>query len=247
MELECLRNVIESSSNLAVLLGIKVSMDCGCLNYRQEDGLYDLEQKYGLSPEEMFSAGFYNTRPRQFFQFYQNELLAHPGQPDECLWALKKLEERGIVKSIITRELFSLAKRAGCRQVIELHGSIYENKCPRCQKSYGIQYMRKGTPVPLCESCNIPVRPQVSLMGELVDSRKIFQAASALEQADTLLILGCHFESILVSTCLPYFNGDQVILINEEEHFSDRKANWVFHGKPRDIMPLLVGDMAKAV
>lgn len=245
MSIEHIRHMIESSSNLVCLLGLSVSMECGCLNYRQEDGLYDLEQQYGLSPEEIFSTGFYNTRPRQFFEFYQNEILDRIGEPDICIRTLARMERDGLVKAIITRELFSLPKRAGCRNVIELHGSIYENKCPRCQKTYPMEYMRKGRPVPLCASCGIPVRPQVCLLGELVDSTRIFEAAKAMEAADTLLILGCHFEAALVTNCLPYFKGNQIILINEQEHLSDRNASYVCHRKPKDVIPLLYGQSGR--
>lgn len=238
MSIEHLRHLITSSSNLVCLMGLSVSMECGCLNYRQEDGLYDLEQKYGLSPEEIFSTGFYYTRPRQFFEFYQNEILNRTGEPDACLKTLGRMEQDGLIKAIITRELFSLPKRAGCRNVIELHGSIYDNACPRCQKAYSLDYMREGRPVPLCRTCGVPIRPNVCLMGQLVDSTRIFEAAKVLEEADTLLILGSHFESVLVDTCLPYFKGRQIILINDREHLSDRNASYVLHQKPADVIPL---------
>lgn len=38
MEMTYVRKRIEEASNLVCLLGISTSMDCGCLNYRQEDG-----------------------------------------------------------------------------------------------------------------------------------------------------------------------------------------------------------------
>ena len=75
MEMTYVRKRIEEASNLVCLLGISTSMDCGCLNYRQEDGLYDLEQKYGHVPEEIFSSVFFSTRPQQFFDFYKTEIL----------------------------------------------------------------------------------------------------------------------------------------------------------------------------
>lgn len=84
MQADHIRNIIARSSDIVCLLGLKVSMDCGCLNYRQEEGLYDLELKYGYTPDEIFSASFYNTRPRQFFEFYQNEFLNRTGTPSAC-------------------------------------------------------------------------------------------------------------------------------------------------------------------
>ena len=244
MEMHYLKQVLANSSYIVVLLGIRASMDCGCLNYRQEDGLYELEKRYGLSPEEILSAGFYNSRPGKFFEFYKNEVLGNLGEPDECMKTLAFLEKNGRVRAVITRELYSLAKRAGCENVIELHGSVYDNKCPRCQKEYPVEYMKAAHGVPLCKDCGIPVRPQICLMGEMVDSRRICRAAEEMEKADTLLILGTHFESILVRTCLPYFNGKEIILVNEDKHLSDRKASCVYHERPVDFLPEAVKAMA---
>lgn len=239
MQEDRIREIIADSSNIVCLLGLKVSMDCGCLNYRQEDGLYDLEQRYGYAPEEIFSASFYNTRPRQFFEFYKNEILGRPGTPDACHHTLAKMEQDGILKAIVTRELFGLSKRAGCNNVMELHGNIYNNRCPRCGKEYHIDYMKAADPIPLCEKCGIPVRPQVCMMGEMLNSQIIAQAAVQVEQADTLLVLGCHLHSPLADNFLPYYKGSRLILINEEKHFLDNRADFVLNEKPSDILPLL--------
>ena len=56
--------------------------------------------------------------------------------------------------------------------MINLHGTIYENQCPRCKKQYTLEYIQNSPrKVPLCEKCNIPVRPLISLFGEMVDWR----------------------------------------------------------------------------
>lgn len=239
MDLNYAKHMIEDSEYLVCLLGISTSMDCGCLNYRQEDGLYDLEQQYGYAPEEIFSSVFFNTRPRQFFEFYKNELLGKTGEPDICMKTLAMMEADGKLKSIITRELFSMPGRAGCRNVIKLHGSIYDNRCPRCGKHFNMSYMKQASGVPLCTSCHIPVRPGVNLIGDRMNSSKISQASVEISKADTLMILGGHMQTLLVTTMLPYFSGKRILLINQEDHPSDRIADFVYHGKPRDILPLL--------
>lgn len=239
MSLNYAKKIIENSSHMVSLLGITMSMDCGCLNYRQEEGLYDLEEKYGRAPEEIFSATYYNTRQKQFFDFYKNEILAYPGVPNKGFETLAKMEKDGVLKAIVTRELYSLPKRAGCQNVIELHGSIYRNKCPRCGKNYSIDYMKEAPGIPLCPDCKVPIRPQVCFVGELIDSTLIANASTEIEQADTLLILGSHLQSILVQTCIPYFKGDKIILINEKEHHMDDKADCVIHAKPSEVLPLL--------
>lgn len=237
MSLEGLQNAIQKSRNIVCLLGVNASQDCGCLNYRWGDRIYELESRYGQSPEEIFSAVFYNTRTKQFFDFYQKEILSTLGTPDACMHTLARMEQDGKLNAVITREIFSLAKRAGCKNVLELHGSIYRNKCPHCGKEYDIEYMKKGKTVPLCEKCGVTVRPQVCLVGEVIDNQILTAAANEIQKADLLLILGCNMNAMLTTTCVKYFNGDRMVLINEKEHYKDDVADMVYHAKPRDILP----------
>ena len=46
----------------------------------EPEDAYDIESRYGYSPEELFSAAFYNTRPSQFYEFYKNEVLSKRGR-----------------------------------------------------------------------------------------------------------------------------------------------------------------------
>ena len=48
---------------------------------------------------------------------------------------MAELEEKGLFQTIITRRVFGLPERAGCKNVINLHGSVYENYCPHCGKN----------------------------------------------------------------------------------------------------------------
>ncbi|NCC45350.1 MAG: hypothetical protein EOM18_17590, partial [Clostridia bacterium] len=129
MKLEHMRNAIQRSSNLVCLMGRRVSLDTGCDFYGGDDFAYDVEMKYGYSPEEIFTSAFYNTRPEKFYEYYKSEILGKRGEPNECHKTLAKLEQAGKLKAVITRGIFNLASRGGCKNVICLHGNIYENQC----------------------------------------------------------------------------------------------------------------------
>ena len=77
------KKVIENSRYLVCLLGMRVSSQCGCTNWRSDQDAYDIETRYGCSPEEMFSAEFYNTRVTQFYDFYKREILSKRGRINE--------------------------------------------------------------------------------------------------------------------------------------------------------------------
>ena len=79
------------------------------------------------------------------------------------------MERAGKLQCIIDSNIYDKARRGGCRHVINLHGSIYQNQCPRCKKKYSIGYMAGAKRVPICRDCNVPIRPMISLIGEMVD------------------------------------------------------------------------------
>ena len=231
-----LRNVVDRSKYMVCLFGVGIGSGCGCTNYRNEEDAYDIEAKYGYSPDEMFNVTFFNTRVEQFYQFYKKDMISNLGTMDEGLYCLKRLEDAGKLKCIITRDIFSLARRAGCQNVYELHGSVYKNTCPHCGKEYPLEYIRDSKGVPVCEDCGSVIRPGVSMVGEIVDNGLISLAAEEVRKADTLLVLGCNLKASLTNTFLRYFQGNELVLVNDREHFADNRADLVIHGNPLDIL-----------
>lgn len=237
MNIDSLKQAIMSSNRIVCLLGRRMAADCGCFDYRDSDNAYAIEMNYGYSPEEIFSAAFYNTRPKLFFEYYHREILDKLGEPCEAHYTLKRLEDEGKVKAVITRSIYGLPRRAGIRNAIEIHGSVYENKCPHCGALYDVSFMKQCEGVPFCTNCGAVVRPQIVLDGEMIPNEKITASAWESGQADTLLVLGCSLQSTLARNSIKYFEGNKIILINEEENYSDSIADLAFCGKPRDVLP----------
>ena len=106
-----------------------------------------------------------------------------------------------------------------------LDGSVYENYCPHCGKKYPVEYIREAKRVPLCTECNAPIRPGVCLMGEKVDNKVITKAADEVQKADVLLVLGTNLKTYLCTQLINYYEGDKLIVVNPEAHFSDKYAD----------------------
>ena len=239
MSLDGLKNAVRASRNLVCLLGRGVSLDTGCDAYGGGEFAYVVEQKYGSSPEEIFSSSCLNTRPRKFFEYYRAQILEKRGQPNACHDVLARLEQEGKLRAIITRGIFGLAKRGGCRNVISLHGTIYDNYCTHCGEKYSIDYMMKGNPIPFCEKCGAIVRPGIVLGGEMLDNNKVTEAARFISEADTLLVLGSRLNDDLCIYGRRYFAGKYLILIHDTPHYLDEMASYCCIGQPKDILPQL--------
>ena len=232
--------ILTESRYTTVLSGFGMLLESGYPSIRDGDVSYDIEQKYGYSMEEMFSSAFYSTRKEQFYSFYRNEILSQlTTPPGKGFVEMAELERRRMFHCIITRRIYGLPQRAGCKNVIDLHGNVYNNFCPHCGKNYPMEYVRDSSRVPLCEDCKTPVRPKVCLFGEMVDNGVITRAAEEIRKADVLLVLGSHLNSYLCNQLINYYEGDQLILVNETPHYAERLADIIIHERVDDLLERL--------
>lgn len=234
MSIQYLRQILEGSRNIVCLLGRAPAAEQGCDFYREEFS-FDIEEKYGRSPDEICSSTFYHNRPMAFYRFYREDILGRRGEPDECNFALKRMEDDGRLRGIITRGFFDLSRRAGCRDVIHLYGNIDRNFCPHCGKIFSADYILSHTPLPMCDACGTLIHPGIALSGEMLDSRLMTQAIERISTAGVLLVMGCSLQSRLGSLAR-YFNGDRIALVNRVSNYSDQAADCVCIGDIENIM-----------
>lgn len=233
-----LAGVLYKSKYTVCISGREMIVEDGIDSMRNLETAYEIETKYGYSPEEVFSARFFNTRTEQFYEFYREEVLAQDKEPGPAYQALAKMEELGVLQCTITRQLFDFPRRVGCHHVYNLHGNIFErNACPRCGKLYSMEYLRDSGKVPLCEKCRVPVHPGVTLLGEMVDIGLMTKAADEVAKADTLLLAGTNLWTETVQQFLKYFHGTNIVLIHDGHHFADKDADIFLSGKCSEILP----------
>lgn len=239
-KIEQLKSIVDRSRYLVCICEKGMQRELGYRDMMDSDAAYDIERKYGHATEEIFNSAFYATRKEQFFEFYKNEVLSAEQSPGEGFQTLCKLEEAGKLRAIITTGIYSLPQRAGCKNVIELHGNINNNECPHCHKKYDVDFIRRASRVPHCTQCNTVIRPGVYLFGEMLDNGVMTRAMEEIERADVLMICGSGMEGLTTSNCIQYFNGDKVVLINEEPHYSDGRADLVIYAEIKHVLAQLV-------
>ena len=99
-----------------------------------------------------------------------------------------------------------------------------------------LEYIRDAKGVPLCEQCLVAIRPDVCLFGEMIDNGLMTRAAEEIEKADVVLVLGASLHSPLCSQMLQYYNGTNLILVTESEHYSDQQADVIVYGRSDDFL-----------
>ncbi len=235
-----LQKILDNSRYTVALCGSGMMEEGGFIGVKKQEKAYAIEEKYGYCSDELYTSGFYNTRPELFFTFYRNEMRDFPPELTASGPALAALEQNGHLHCTITSNIYDIPRRGGCKNVINLHGTIYDNHCPRCKKTYSLEYIKNSKrTVPLCEHCNIPVRPLVSLFGEMVDSQRMTKTTLEIGKADALLLLGTALDSEVFSHYIKYFNGRWLVIIHKKSHYMDYSASMVILDHPKNVLPKL--------
>lgn len=214
MSIDNLQKMIDTAKRIVFFGGAGVSTESGISDYRSENGLY--RQKFDYPPEMMLSHDFFVEHPEEFYRFYRERMLSPDAKPNAAHLKLAELEQAGKLIAVITQNVDGLHYAAGSKNVCELHGSSYRNRCTVCGAEYdGLERILSTDGLPLCD-CGGLIRPQVVLYGEAPDSDTMDRALSAIVAADMLIIGGTSLSVYPAASLIRYFHGKYIAVINRE-------------------------------
>lgn len=230
---EELTEILRSSNNIVFFGGAGVSTESNIPDFRSAQGLYNAQQNYGMSPEEMLSHSFFIAKTEMFYDYYKNNLIYRDAQPNDAHKVLAELEKMGKLKAVVTQNIDGLHQKAGSSTVYELHGSVLRNYCMDCGEYYDLDYiMDEGNceeMIPKCSKCGGTVKPDVVLYEEMLDDKQISGAVDAIRKADTLIIGGTSLVVYPAAGFVNYFGGEKLVLINKSETSFDKRASLVIN------------------
>ncbi|MCR5848920.1 MAG: hypothetical protein K6G75_12510 [Lachnospiraceae bacterium] len=232
--IDTVKEILKKSNNIVFLTGLGTIVECGGRDLWDSDIFYGIENKYKMCPEQLLSAGEYSSRKERFYNFYKNEVISYLPKPDETYTIIKNIEDEGRLKSVVSFNIFGLEKLAGIENVIEVAGSVYNNYCPQCNKTFDVDYLLKSRAIPVCNECKKALRPNIRLLGERVDNDLYTQAAIACSSADAIVIMGADLGSSKIQFVTGHYKGSALILLAYEEHYGDKYADYVFYGSIKD-------------
>ena len=228
-EIETLQKWINESSRIVFFGGAGASTESGVPDFRSVDGLYN--QKYDYPPEEILSHTFYRRKPEEFYRFYRDKMIYTDALPNKAHLKLAELEEKGKLTAVVTQNIDGLHQAAGSKKVYELHGSVLRNYCENCGKFFDINYIIESDGVPKCDKCNGPIKPDVVLYEEGLDSNAMNGALNAISNADMLIIGGTSLNVYPAAGLIDYYRGNRLVLINMSKTPMDYKADLVIYDK----------------
>lgn len=234
---EKLQKMIDECNNIVFFGGAGVSTESGIKDFRSVDGLYN--EKYDYPPEEILSHSFFLSHTKEFYDFYRDKLNAIDIKPNITHEFLKRLEDTGKLKAIVTQNIDGLHEKAGSKNVLLLHGTTYKNHCMNCHKEFDAEFVFNSKGIPLCTECNGIIKPDVVLYEEPLDDNVVYKTVQAINNADLLIIGGTSLAVYPAASFINYFHGKYLVIINRDSTPYDNRADLVIHEKLGDIFSKL--------
>lgn len=235
------RERVQQASRIAVLTGAGMSAESGVPTFRDaQTGLWSRFDPAQLASEEGFRAD-----PALVWRWYawRRDAVAK-AEPNAGHRALAAVDGRFEWLRIVTQNVDGLHRRAGSRDVIEIHGSITRTIClARCGFSEdNAAHLPEGEP-PRCPNCGDWLRPGVVWFGEMLDPDKLQAAELAARECELMLVVGT---SGLVHPAagLPMIArraGAEVIVVNPADSELDGIAHRVVRSTAAVALPRLFG------
>ena len=223
---QTLKQLFEEAHGKATFFGgAGVSTASGIPDFRSVDGLY--HQKFAYPPEVMLSHSFYVSHTEEFYEFYRNKMIALDAKPNRAHTKLAELERDGQLLSVVTQNIDGLHQLAGSQRVHELHGSVHRNICQRCGHVHSAEWVLDQAGVPVCEACAGPVKPDVVLYEEALDSQVMDAAIRDIAASKLLVIGGTSLVVYPAAGLIRYFGGDNVVIVNRDPTPQDSMADYV--------------------
>jgi NAD-dependent deacetylase len=184
--------LVRDAESVVALTGAGISVPSGIPDFRTPGtGLWE-----NVDPMAVAHIDAWRADPERFWTFYGDRFAVLGDKlPNGGHRALVELERRGKLEAVITQNVDMLHRKAGTRELVEVHGSIATSSCLDCGRRYELEDVvaRLGGPYPECD-CGRPLKPDVVLFGEMLPQEAIDRACELAAGADLLLCIGSSLE-----------------------------------------------------
>jgi NAD-dependent deacetylase len=198
--LDVVADQLGSARRVLFITGAGISADSGLPTYRGIGGLYNgTATEDGMRIEEALSGGVFARHPEITWKYLaQIEHNCRAAGPNAAHHAIAWLEQHLPGVLVFTQNVDGLHKKAGSKNVIEIHGDLHHLCCTRCAWQTEVENLEGWPMPPFCPVCQHVVRPQVVLFGESLPEEAMERFLDELDRGFDLVF------SIGTSSVFPY-------------------------------------------
>lgn len=230
--------ILRQAGNIAVLTGAGISQESGLRTFRDaQTGLWAQH-----NPEDLASPEAFARDPKLIWDWYSmRREKVRSVEPNPGHVALVAMESHVHHFTLITQNVDGLHRKAGSRNILELHGNLQQVRCSVC--GLVADLWEENGEVPHCVNCHGLLRPDVVWFGESLPRDALEAAVHAARNCQIFFSIGT---SGLVhpAAALAYAahnRGAVVVEINLEPTPLTGKADFFLQGRSGEVLPNLVG------
>ncbi|MDY0297939.1 MAG: NAD-dependent deacylase [Acidobacteriota bacterium] len=169
---------------IVVFTGAGMSAESGVPTYRGSGGIWDRYRWQDYACQDAFE-----KNPQAVLDFHEKrrkavlECVPHSGHHALC-----RLENSHADVTIITQNIDGMHQRAGNRNVLELHGSLWRTRCPLhgvIQDLEQAEYTHRR-----CPQCRSRLRPDIVWFGDALHADVLEAATRIVSRCDLFIAVG---------------------------------------------------------
>jgi NAD-dependent deacetylase len=233
-EIREVAGLLRQMPRVAVLTGAGISAESGIPTFRGKNGLWKQFRAEDLATPEAFERD-----PALVWEWYdwrRGIIAGREPNAGHLILARWEKELPGFV--LITQNVDGLHRRAGSKNILELHGNIWQVRClDEGTVSENFESPLPGVP-PRCPACGGFLRPNVVWFGEALPRLILEQAQAASMAAELMFVIGTS-AYVQPAASLPLVAaeaGAKIVEINPDYTPLSTHANYSLHGKAGEVL-----------
>jgi len=162
--------LLRSSSRIFFITGAGISADSGLPTYRGIGGLYNNKATdEGIPIEDALSGDMMVENPALTWKYLaQMEQTCRDATCNRAHEVIAEMEQAFESVWVLTQNIDGFHRRAGSRNVIDIHGDLHGLVCMSCDYRCVVEHYGGMEIPPLCPKCGSIMRPDVVLFGEML-------------------------------------------------------------------------------
>ncbi len=228
------------------LTGAGISTESGIPPFRGKGGLWE---KY--DPMEVAHIDSFLQDPEKVWNLLFKDMkdVLDKATPSDSHKGLAKLEELGILKTIITQNVDGLHQMAGNRDVIEFHGNMAWQRCMECDAHFKTSKVKITEIPPRCD-CGGILRPNAVLFGEMIPQEALWRSRQVATDCDVMLVIGTSavVQPAALMPVVAKESGAKIIEINPESTLlTGDISDYLIKGPAGDVMNGIIEELQKII
>lgn len=236
-----IRDLVNSSHAVA-LTGAGISVESGIPPFRGKGGVWEK-----IDPMEYATIEAFVRDPAKVWHGLIKEMNTVVGsaRPNAAHLSLARLEQLGIVKTVITQNVDGLHQKAGNTDVIEFHGNFAWQRCMDCRRRRPTADISLEEIPPRCD-CGGIYRPECIFFGEMIPPQHLSRSQALASSCDVMLVIGTSavVQPAAYIPVLAKQSGAVVIEINAEATpLTEQVSDYRIEGSAGEVTTRIVTEL----